>query len=188
MDRYQSTDSEPSISIPRGSVSSSLHPVSQPDQTAVLDWCSCGGRLGVGVGALSPFSLCHLTSEIPSPSHRGASGGPRLWLSPHVPRSLHIYSLSHPSPPPPPCPHYLFTGRHVGERTDAAGICDHHRRWKPGGVGILGGLLLVCVHWGDREKTKSSCRSHRRKHSYRCPPLPNHRSHCPRLIKGGVGR
>lgn len=40
----------------------------------------------------------------------------------------------------------LFTGRHVGERTDAAGICDHHCRWKPGGVGILGGLLLVCVH------------------------------------------
>lgn len=40
----------------------------------------------------------------------------------------------------------LFTGRHAGERTDAAGICDHHRRWKPGGVGILGGFLLVCVH------------------------------------------
>lgn len=40
----------------------------------------------------------------------------------------------------------LFTGRHVGERTDAAGICDHHRRWKPGGVGILGRFLLVCVH------------------------------------------
>lgn len=40
----------------------------------------------------------------------------------------------------------LFTGRHVGECTDAAGVCDHHRRWKPGGVGILGGLLLVCIH------------------------------------------
>lgn len=40
----------------------------------------------------------------------------------------------------------LFTRRHVGERTDAAGICDHHRRWKPGGVGILGRFLLVCVH------------------------------------------
>lgn len=40
----------------------------------------------------------------------------------------------------------LFTGRHVGECTDAAGICDHHRRWKPGGVGILGRFLLVCVH------------------------------------------
>lgn len=40
----------------------------------------------------------------------------------------------------------LFAGRHVGERADAARICDHHRRWKPGGVGILGRLLLVCVH------------------------------------------
>lgn len=42
----------------------------------------------------------------------------------------------------------LFTGRHVGKRTDAARICDHHRGWKPGGVGILGGFLLVCVHVG----------------------------------------
>lgn len=40
----------------------------------------------------------------------------------------------------------LFTRRHVGERTDAAGICDHHCRWKPGGVGILGRFLFVCVH------------------------------------------
>lgn len=50
--------------------------------------------------------------------------------------------------------------RHVGERTDAAGICDHHCRWKPGGVRILGRFLFVCVHWRDRVKTKSRCRSH----------------------------
>lgn len=40
----------------------------------------------------------------------------------------------------------LFTGRHVGQCADAAGICDHHRRRKPGGMGVLGGLLLMRVH------------------------------------------
>lgn len=42
----------------------------------------------------------------------------------------------------------LFTGRHAGEGTDATGIRDHHRRRKPGRVGILRGLLLVCIHVG----------------------------------------
>lgn len=76
----------------------------------------------------------------------------------------------------------LFTGRHVGERTDAAGICDHHRRWKPGGMGILGGFLLVCVHWGDNED-KSGCRSHRCMHSHRLP-IPHHSS-CSQLHRAG---
>lgn len=50
----------------------------------------------------------------------------------------------------------LFTGRHVGERADAAGICDHHGGREPGGMGILGGFLFVCVHVGVLQLSHSS--------------------------------
>lgn len=82
-------------------------------------------------------------------------------LQPHIQRGKSSTPPSSPCPVPPQPPlwgHYLLTGRHIGERADAAGVRHHHGRGEARGVGILGRLLFVCVHCG--EEGHSSGKSH----------------------------
>lgn len=99
-------------------------------------------------GHLSPVSPSRLPSAVGffcSPLKVfGTKGGTRGANTPN-----------YPSPG-----HYLLTGRHVGERADAAGVRHHHRRGEAGGVGILGRLLLVCIHCGEKGDKRLSRKSH----------------------------
>lgn len=102
----------------------------------------CGALAGAAMG-LSPSA--------PHRSAAQAAGRALCYSHLHIQRGKSCTPGSQPSPCPPcqPLDHYLLAGRHVGECADAAGVRHHHGRGEARGVGILGGLLLVCVHCGQ---------------------------------------